>query len=83
MKFTQKSICVTMKNYHIYKINNFEGHKGEGRDVGTLISEIQIHRILDLVYRLVGGVLRTNFMNSFLREQSYVSKVYKSSLSPS
>ena len=30
MKFTQKSISVKMKNYHIYKINNFEGNKGEG-----------------------------------------------------
>ena len=52
--------------------------------MGTIISETQIHRILDLVYRLVVGVLRSNFMDSFfLREQSYVSKVYKSSLSPS
>ena len=33
--------------------------------MGTIISETQIHRILDLVYRLVVGVLRSNFMDSF------------------
>lgn len=54
--------------------------------MGTIISEIQIHRILDLVHRLAVGVLRTNFMDSFfffLENNLLLSKFIKSSLSPS